>query len=738
MKTRLDGHVDPCAEGSFSHWVWDQKYRLKRADGTPIDMTVEDTFMRVADAIGGGDPQLVASYVDAMRDFEFLPAGRILAGAGTDRNVTLVNCYVMGPIEDSLDGIHKALGEAAATLKMGGGVGMDFSTLRPRGALVKGVDSVSSGAVSFMDLWNTMCGTIMSAGARRGAMMGVLRCDHPDIEEFITAKREAGRLTNFNVSVAITDEFMRASEADAKFDLRFGGKTYKTVRARTLWSQILAATHQSSEPGVLFIDRVNQLNPLRDIETIAASNPCGEQMLPPYGACVLGSINLARLVVEPFSPDPCVDDARLAQLARIATRFLNGVIDVTRYPLPQQREESLNKRRIGIGVTGVADALLMLGIGYHTDQARSLVAELMKTIQDASLDESAKMAGELAPYPLWRPSHGMPRRNSHLMSIAPTGTISAFAGNVSSGIEPIFAPVAKRRVLMPDGSHREFEVMDYAVQVARNVSGAHMASALVASRLVKATALKPEEHVAMVAAAQPYVDSAISKTVNVPADIDLDTFGDVYELAWQRGCKGCTTYRPSAERGAVLVEPEAAPAAASNDNVVRLRDVIERPAVIEGRTYKLKPPGAEHALYLTINDTVRDGRRVPLELFFNSKAVDGYEWTVALSRMISAVFRKGGDVAFVAEELEAVFSPRGGFWQSQRYYPSMLALIGETIRQHMGTIGYATAEPANAVLQLGDPNVPALAGKHCPKCQRGRLTRAEGCWSCDSCDFSKC
>lgn len=722
--------------GSLSEIVWDEKYRLKDADGNPIDIKVEDTFMRVAKALAACERRdsnaWAMRFFDAMRNFEFLPAGRILAGAGTSRDVTLINCYVSGTIEDSLSGIMNANKDAALTLKQGGGIGMDFSTLRPRGARVKGVDSVSSGAVSFMDMWHTMCGTIMSAGSRRGAMMGTLRIDHPDVEEFIKAKQTKGRLTNFNVSVLVTDAFMEAVANCEDWNLVFGGEVYKTVKAQDLWVNLLNATYEYAEPGVIFIDRVNKLNPLNEVETICASNPCGEQMLPPHGACVLSSINLARLVRDPFTVDATLDYARLVDVARLAVRFLDNVIETTKFPLRQQEAEARNKRRIGLGVTGVADALIMLGLKY--DESAGWVQGVMEIIEENAMMASIHLANERGAYPIWEESQGPKRRNSHLMSIAPTGTISCFAGNVSSGIEPVFDYEYTRKMLMPDGSHKTIECVDYAVRVARSL-GVDLSKDV----LQIATELTPLMHVEIAAAAQKHVDSAISKTINCPMEMSFEDFVQVYDAAYRLGMKGCTTYRPSGVRGSVLekkTDDKPAPlpsVTASEGNVVQLQPTLTRPKELVGKTYKVVP--GEHALYITINDIEDQGRVRPFEIFFSSKEMGGYAWTVALSRMISAIFRKGGDVSFVADELKSIFDPRGGFWLDGKLVPSVCAAIGNVIEKHMVSLGAIEHEEPVALKQAVGAE---FAVGDCPKCITGTLKRSEGCQSCDSCMYSKC
>src|SRR5205809_4138274 len=362
---------------SISQRIWDMKYRRKGPAkgpiaGEPIDKTIEDTWRRVATAAAAPekDPQLWADrFYAAMSDFRFLPAGRVIAGAGAGRQVTLFNCFVMGEIPDDMGGIFAHLREAALTMQQGGGIGYDFSTLRPRGAYVKGVGADASGPLSFMDVWDAMCRTIMSAGYRRGAMMATLSCEHPDIEAFVEAKREPGRLRMFNLSVLVTDAFMKAVEEDAPWELHFGGpgqtKTVaKVLPARELWDKIMRATYAYAEPGVIFIDRINQRNNLWYCERITATNPCGEQPLPPYGACLLGSINLAALVEAPFTPGARLDLDRLRRLVPDCVRMMDNVVDISYFSLPQQKEEALQKRRIGLGVSGLADALILAGMRY--------------------------------------------------------------------------------------------------------------------------------------------------------------------------------------------------------------------------------------------------------------------------------------------------------------------------------------------------------------------------------------
>jgi ribonucleoside-diphosphate reductase alpha chain len=758
--------------------IWDMKYRLKAPDGSPVDDDVAGSWRRVASALASVEAEDVRdeqedAFFEAMSGYKFLPAGRILAGAGTERNVTLFNCFVMGTVPDDMGGIFDHLKEAALTMQAGGGIGYDFSTLRPKGARVKGVGADASGPLTFMDVWDAMCRTIMSAGHRRGAMMATMRCDHPDIEAFIEAKQEAGRLRMFNLSVLVSDAFMVAVKNDDAWELKFKGMVYRTISARELWDSIMRATYAYAEPGVIFIDRINQRNNLNYCETISATNPCGEQPLPPYGACLLGSVNLSRFITDPFTDDAALDVEAFDRTVASAVRMMDNVVDASRFPLEEQRIEAKAKRRIGLGVTGLADALIMMQARYGSPRGLEITETWMKRLQRQAYLASAALAKEKGPFPLFDrdaylagesvmeldedvraeiAEHGI--RNALVTSIAPTGTISLFADNVSSGLEPVFAFSYTRNVLMPDGSRRSEEVADYAVRLYRRMKGE---DAPLPDYFVDAQTLKPVDHVKMQAAVQKYIDSSISKTINVPEDIAFDGFKNIYLMAYETGCKGCTTYRPNDVTGAVLevkpketAEPQLAlnvPAATTPDDaydtggVVYMTHPLDRPEVLPGQTYKLRWPESDHAIYLTVNDVVRDGRRRPFEVFINSKNMDHYAWTVGLTRMISAVFRRGGDVSFVVEELKAVFDPRGGQWVDGRYVPSLLAAIGEVLETHMINIGFIRRDTddnvevlARAAGEGGGQRLP----DSCPRCSQPSLIHQEGCNMCTSCGFSKC
>jgi ribonucleoside-diphosphate reductase alpha chain len=499
----------------ISRHVWETKYRF--AGGDTREHTIADTWRRIARSIAAVEGENAAvwekQFFSILRDFKFLPGGRIHAGTGTARNVTLFNCFVMGTIEDSIPGIFRALQEVALTMQQGGGIGVDFSTLRPRGTLAKGAGNIASGAVSFMQIWDAMCGTILSTGARRGAMMATLRCDHPDIEEFVTAKQRSGQLRRFNLSVLVTDALISAARSDDDWPLVFPAKAFgghgetvlqnwpgemgpvpchviRRVKARQLWERILRATYDHSEPGVLFVDRINRLNNLWYREQISATNPCGEIPLPAYGACDLGSLNLTCFVHSPFAKESRLDFDDISRTTRIAVRLLDNVIDSSRFPLPQQAENAQGSRRIGLGITGLADALVMLGLSYGSEESLSLAGQVMRTICHAAYRASIELAAEKRAFPYFDRDRylagafirSLPEdiqqaiartaiRNSHLLAIAPTGTISLLARNVSSRLEPIFAASYARNVLTEDGAPKQFMLIDYALNLWRPLAG---------------------------------------------------------------------------------------------------------------------------------------------------------------------------------------------------------------------------------------------------------------------------
>jgi len=546
----------------FADELHAEKYRTQRE-------SFRESMSRVAGAVTGNQ-QRFQTFRDILLEQRFLPGGRNQAALGSTRNVTPYNCFVSGIIEDSfVDGagsiMMRAL-EAAATMRMGGGIGYDFSTLRPRGALIKKLDSLSSGPVSFMDIFNAVCRCTASSGHRRGAQMGVLRVDHPDIEEFIHAKQNSncehckseGRLTGFNISVGVTDEFMLCVEQDKPFELRWGGEVYRTIDARRLWDTIMRSTWDWAEPGVLFIDRLNEMNNLYYCETLTTTNPCGEQPLPPFGACLLGSFNLVKYIERTnYDSDWGFDWGQLRADIPVVVRAMDNVVDVATYPLFEQEKEAKDKRRMGLGVTGVANALEALGHPYGSDSFVFTLGNILEFFRDECYRASMELAKEKGSFPAFDrnayiqsefvkklPSdliasiarHGI--RNSHLTSIAPTGTISMCADNVSSGIEPVMGFEVERVFQTFDGP-KTLKVYDYGKKFL-GVEG----------RTVRDVTV--DEHLVVLSCATKYMDSAVSKTVNVPEDADWDTFKEVYTRAWKAGCKGITTYRLGGKREGIL------------------------------------------------------------------------------------------------------------------------------------------------------------------------------------------
>jgi ribonucleoside-diphosphate reductase alpha chain len=1128
--------------------IWARKYRFQGRTGVRADRTVADSWERVARAAAANEREpkrWAKTFGELLADYRFLPGGRILANAGTKRpQVTMLNCYVMNRIEDSIEGIFDTVKEAALTQKQGGGVGFDFSTIRPAGCHISGCEAESSGPLSFMQVLDATCRTIMSAGQRRGAQMGVLRCDHPNIEEFIAAKRHNAALQMFNLSVAVTDAFIAAVRADQPWDLTFGGQTYRTVSAVALWEKIMRSTYNYAEPGFLLVDRINALNNLWYAETIAATNPCvtadtwvhtakgprkvadlvgvkaacrvdgtdhraprgffatgrkpvlalstregyslrltaehplrkvvrisrqavvaewaeaatlrqgdkillnnhranrewdgdgtwdegyliglllgdgtikkdktilsawprkpeadgvmaealaatasfphrrdfqgwqkvagrdeyrlscaglaklatrfglrpgnktvtdameqaasafccgllrglfdadgsvqgsqlkgvsirlsqsdlgllqavqrlllrlgivatiyrhrrragtsllpdgkggrkpyptraqhelaiagdnlaefaeavgfsdavkagklraklakygrkpnrerfvaevaevvadgveevydiqvpgvnafdangllahncGEQPLPPYGACLLGSVNLTRFARAPFTAKASVDLDGIAATAASAVRFLDNIIDISGYPLPQQQAEAASKRRMGIGITGLADLFLFLGLRYGSPESADLAARIMATIRDAAYEASVRLGREKGTFPLFDAAkysqgkfiqalpaglrrdirrHGL--RNSHLTSIAPTGTISLFAGNISSGLEPVFAWHFRRKIRNGhENDVSEVEIADYAYRAFRERRKGRPDEPLPA-HFVTAADISPAEHLAIQAALQPFVDSSISKTINVPTDFPYEDFKGIYLSAFDLGLKGCTTFRPSEHIAGILstapapapAAPSAVPSAATATVSAPSIHLTPRPKELDGVTYKLRTPLSSEALYLTINDVIEeDGRRRPYELFINTKNLQHFSWIVAMTRLISAVFRREPDPTFLVEELKSIYDPNGGYFANGQYVPSLVADIGLTIEQHLRRIGIlppakeraGASGPAATVVPHASPpeDGDGDASRQlmiCPQCNGKGLVVAENCLKCLLCDYSKC
>ena len=561
-------------KADISEQIWSSRYRGSDTAGVP-DTSIADTWSRVARSIASVErkpAEWAHRFESILQGFRFLPGGRILAGAGLGKDVTLFNCFVAGRLVDSLDGILESLKETAITMQHGGGIGIDFSPLRPSGSPAVRTGATASGPVSFMHVWDSMCETLLATGRRRGAMMGTLRCDHPDIEAFIDAKRDSGVLHNFNLSVLVTDAFLRAVDEGRDWPLVYPASrdpvTEKCIPAEKLWRHIVETALKTAEPGVLFTDTINRENNLWYCESISATNPCGEVPLPAYGACDLGSINLAAAVSSPFSDAAAIDYEELQRLAEVAVRFLDDVIDVSQFPLEKQALQAKRTRRIGLGVTGLGDALAMLGCRYDSAAARDLAAEVMRSIRDAAYRASIDIAREKGPFPAFdadrycdapfiRRLPGDLReavascgiRNSHLLSIAPAGTISLLAGNVSSGVEPIVALEATRAIRDATQQTREIAVADLAFRRWREEFGA---VPTLPESFVTADTVDADAQLEMQACLQPYVDNAISKTITLSSAATADRVDQILRRAHVVGIKGCTVFRAGSVRGEVI------------------------------------------------------------------------------------------------------------------------------------------------------------------------------------------
>jgi ribonucleoside-diphosphate reductase alpha chain len=578
--------MNSTAEAELARFVWETRYR--DASAHPPETSLADTWKRVARSVAAieKNPALWGEqFLAALRDLRLLPGGRILAGAGTERNVTLANCFVMGFLEDSVEGIFESLKEGALTIQQGGGVGYDFSVLRPHGARAERTGRTASGPVSFMRVWDAMCATILATDVRRGAMMASLRCDHPDIEAFIDAKRAPDALPHFNLSVLVTEAFMQAVLGDQNWPLVFpdlegtvqrlwsGGthavpcRIHRTVRARELWQRLCDSAYDCGEPGVLFIDRINEANNLGYCEQLSATNPCGETPLPPYGSCPLASINLAAFVRAPFTAQARLDHESIADTARIAVRFLDDVIEISKYPLVRQRDAAHRSRRIGIGITGLADALAVLGLRYDSEEARNAAAHAMRVIRDSAYAASADLARERGAFPAFEAkaylsrsftadlppetrtaiaAHGI--RNSHLLAIAPAGSVSLLAHNVSGGIEPMFGIETVHRVASKEGGYRHFQVTNHAFALWRQLRDSHEAKP---AFFVDAENVAPRDHLLMQAALAPLVDGSIAKTLSLPRHFPRNAVAELISAAHVLGLKGCTVFRTGARVRAI-------------------------------------------------------------------------------------------------------------------------------------------------------------------------------------------
>ncbi len=810
---------------------------------------IEDIYRRVAKGVAMAEPEALRTQVEAEFYDNFrrgaLGAGRIMSAAGTGIAATLINCFVQ-PIGDAiqdvdeagLPGIYVALLQSAETMRRGGGVGYNFSAIRPKGARVHSTGSSASGPCSYMDVFDASCRTVESAGSRRGAQMGILDCSHPDLLEFISAKHEKGRWNNFNVSVAVTDEFMQAVADDTRWELVHAAEpspafkasadahqradglwVYKEVQAREVWDVIMRSTYDVAEPGVVFVSRMNEDNNLRAVETIRATNPCGEQPLPAYGCCNLGPLNLTRFVRDPFAQrhggTPVFDWEGLGKSTRTQVRFLDDVLDVTLWPLKEQEKEASDKRRIGVGFTGLGDTLVMLGIRYNSVEGREFATRVARTMRDEAYRASVQLARERGAFPLFNAEKYLETgtfasrlpddvkdeirrdgiRNSHLLSIAPTGTVSlAFADNASNGIEPAFSWTYSRTKRMADGSRQTFAVEDHAYRVYREMGGDVKA---LPDYFVSALSMSAHDHLEMMAAVQPFVDTSISKTVNVPADYPFEAFKDLYFDAWRRGLKGLATYRPNETLGSVLsVTPEVSSAPVSNPSDAAdvevefdpLRIAIdhrprgELPAIIEKVEYLTQ--AGKKSLYVAVSFVEVTGRlggadvtiERPIEFFIPTGQRDeSQQWITATMRSLSLAAR-GGFIARNLQDMRKVSWDRGQVrlgdverldgHKAPRWHDSEVAALAYAIQQILFRRGFLDAEggqvPSRKLAQrraadnspatstdvgedditpvealnadAGNPHaLLPIPGRKCPTCGANAMIRKDGCDFCTAC-----
>ena len=785
------------------------------------ERTATDIHARVARALAAVEANPAEWETEFLQTLQmgFVPAGRIMSAAGTDIRATLINCFVQ-PVGDSVSddvdgkpGIYKALAQAAETMRRGGGVGYDFSRIRPAGSLVGSTHSHASGPLSFMQVFNASCETVESAGSRRGAQMGVLRIDHPDIEAFVHAKDKGG-FKNFNLSVGVSDAFMQAVERDLEWELvhkarpndaqigtgahqrQDGLWVYRSIQARTLWDQIMRSTYDHAEPGILFLDTANRENNLYYCETFEATNPCAEEFLPDYGCCCLGSLDLTRFVQQPFTANARFDFGAFVAVARSAVRMLDNVLDVTYWPLAEQHAEARNKRRVGLGFLGLGDACIMLGLRYDTEPSRTFAAEVGRHLRDAAYAASIELAQEKGAFPLFDAEkylasafvkrlpeslrEGIAKgglRNSHLLAVAPTGTISlAFADNASNGIEPAFSWAYTRKKRMSDNTLREYEVADHAWRLWRDLGGD--VSALPPA-FVTALEMSAQDHMRMLSAVQPFIDTSISKTVNVPEDYLFSDFKDLYLEAWKAGLKGLATYRPNSVLGAVLQATPAPvasllpPKPADTDPLTRRID--GRPAGdLQAVTAKVSYMTAEgrKTVYLSISfaevEGLVEGRpsRIerPIEFFMPAGQRDeGQQWIASNMRLLSLVARSGGSVAKSLQNMREVVWDKGPVRCGEvikadgsrvpRFHQSEVAAIAYALQEMLRRRGFlredgreqpiaalAQRSPAPDGLRIdlehSGPEVDLLAsGRICPDCGGPFLRRVDGCDRCDNCGY---
>ncbi|MEO7393183.1 MAG: adenosylcobalamin-dependent ribonucleoside-diphosphate reductase [Ramlibacter sp.] len=764
----------------------------------PGETSAQDLFARVAGALASVEPEAQRAGWQALF-YENLcagaiGAGRIMSAAGTALQATLINCFVQ-PVGDCIQGvdaggypgIHEALREAAETMRRGGGVGYDFSRIRPRGAEVSATASLASGPCSYVDVFDRSCATVESAGARRGAQMGVLRIDHPDVPEFITAKRQPGRWSNFNVSVAVPDAFMDRLTAGGDWDLVHTARpgaaiiaagahqrddgmwVYRSLPAEQLWDMVMRSAYDFAEPGILFPDSINRDNNLRYCEQIAATNPCGEQPLPPYGCCDLGPVILTRFVRSPFGIGGAArfDFDAFGAAVALQVRALDNVLDLTFWPLPQQRAEAMAKRRIGVGFTGLGDALVMLCLPYDTAPGREMAGRIARFMRDAAYLASVELAREKGTFPLFDArryleagtfasrldeplreairEHGI--RNSHLLSIAPTGTVSlAFADNASNGIEPAFSWTYRRKKREADGSTSEYEVQDHAWRLFVALGGD---TGKLPNYFVSALQMDVHGHIEMMRTVQPFIDTAISKTVNVPVDCPYDDFRGIYRQGWQAGLKGLATYRPNSIVGAVLEAGNAPPASAREAPAIDpMRTVIaRRPAgALEAVAEKIEywtQQGRQH-LYLVVSFLpLPDGRDRAIEFFMPvGQKAESQQWVTASMRLLSLAAR-GGFLDRALADMRKVAWDRGpvrlGTYRKAdgsevpRWHESEVAAIAFALQNLIALRSEGDAPIGLHADRAPDPSPPAMSGAKCPECGAHAMIRKDGCDYCTQC-----
>jgi ribonucleoside-diphosphate reductase alpha chain len=774
--------------------------------------SADELFRRVARALASVEPEARRAEFEALFQDNLragaIGAGRIMSAAGTDIQATLINCFVQ-PVGDCIQGvddagypgIYEALREAAETMRRGGGVGYDFSRIRPRGARVRATASLASGPCSYINVFDQSCATVESAGARRGAQMGVLRIDHPDVLDFITAKRTPGRWNNFNVSVGVTDAFMQAVVEDRAWELVHRAEpgttlraqngvrqrgdglwVYETVQARTLWDTIMRSAYDFAEPGILFLDHINEDNNLHYCESIQATNPCGEQPLPPYGCCDLGPIILTRFVRHPFgfSGEPAFDFEAFEQVVATQVRALDNVLDVTYWPLPQQRAESAAKRRIGVGFTGMGNTLAMLRLRYDAPEGRAMAARIAERMRDAAYAASVALAEEKGAFPkfdatgylaagtfasrlpaaLQEAIRARGIRNSHLLSVAPTGTVSlAFADNASNGIEPPFSWTYTRKKREADGSRSEYAVEDHAWRLYRELGGDVQQ---LPDYFVSALEMSAADHIAMMEAVQPFVDTAISKTVNVPADYPYEDFKDLYLQAWRARLKGLATYRPNTILGAVL-ETTPPPAEASAPAPAEARTIVDpMRTVIESR-----PKGALSAVAEKVEYWTQEGHKtlylivsfLPVSTGVGDHTVDraieffmpvgqsgeSQQWITSSMRLLSLAAR-GGFLERALSDMRKVAWDRGPVRLGTHekadgtrvplWHDSEVAAIAYAVQN---ILARRMKDPVQQSLPLDEPAAapvgmpPPMAGKKCPECGAHAVIRKDGCDYCTQC-----